>query len=188
RRIVKLLMRAGSVGVVTAIASLVLSFSRSQGSALPRFSTLVVGTAVIVLFLRSRWFKRGLSPALGRILTETTTLERNEYAHLLELREGYRVSELTVSDDGWLCHGSLRDLRPADEGVIVLGITHRDGSYTSPPDPDAPLSSGDVLTVYGKQARLTELATRSDNDDIAHEQAVEEHAHDSDETDFPSRS
>ena len=101
RHIVKFLMRPGSVGVVTAIASLVLSLSRSQGSALPRFSYLVGGTVVIVLFLRNQWFKRGLSPALGRILTETTTLNRNEYAHLLELREGYRYqNSLSAKMDG----------------------------------------------------------------------------------------
>jgi hypothetical protein len=188
RHIVKLLMRAGSVGVVTAIASLVLSFSRSQGSALPRFSYLVVGTVAIVLFLRSQWFKRGLSPALGRILTETTTLNRNEYAHLLDLREGYRVSELTVSEDGWLSHESLRNLRPADEGVVVLGITRQDGSYTSPPDPDVLLLPGDVLTVYGTQDRLTELSTRSDDDETAHEKAIEEHAQDSEEAEIPTHS
>jgi hypothetical protein len=188
RHIVKLLMRAGSVGVVTAIATLVLSFSRSEGSALPKFSYLVGGTVVIVLFLRSQWFKRALSPVLGRILTETTTLDRNEYAHLLDLREGYRVSELTVSEDGWLTHESLRDLQPADEGVVVLGIAHQDGSYASPPDLDAVLSPGDVLTVYGQQDRLTELSTRSDDDEAAHEKAVEEHTQDSEEAEFPSHS
>jgi hypothetical protein len=188
RRIVKLLMRAGSVGVVTAIASLVLSFSGSRGSALPKFSTLVVGTIVIVLFLRSRWFKRGLSPVLARLLTETTTLNRNEYAHLLELQEDYRVSELTVSEDGWLSHESLRDLRPADEGVVVLGITRQDGSYASPPDLDTLLSPGDVLTVYGQQNRLAELSTRSDDDETAREKAIEKHAQNSEEVEFPSHS
>ncbi|HET7324215.1 MAG TPA: TrkA C-terminal domain-containing protein, partial [Halococcus sp.] len=129
-----------------------------------------------------------LSPALGRLLTETTTLNRNEYAHLLDLREGYRVSELTVSEDGWLTHESLRDLRPADEGVVVLGITHQDGLYASPPDPDTLLSPGDVLTVYGHQDRLRELSTRSDNDETAHERAIEEHAQNSEEAEFPSHS
>ena len=188
RHIVKLLMRAGSVGVVTAIASLVLSFSRTEGSALPRFSSLVVGTVIIVLFLRSRWFKRGLSPVLGRLLSETTTLDRNDYAHLLDLREGYRVSELTVNEDGWLSHESLRELQLADEEVVVLGVTHQDESYTSPPDPDAVLSPGDVLTVYGHQDRLTELSTRSEDDETAHEKAIEEHAKNSKEAEFPSHS
>jgi hypothetical protein len=163
RRIVKLLMRAGSVGVVTAIASLVLSFSRSKGSALPKFSSLVVGTVVIVLFLRSQWFKRGLSPALGRLLTETTTLNRNEYAHLLDLREGYRVSELTVGEDGWLSHESLRDLHPADEGVVVLGITRQDGAYavlltqmhSSPPVTCSPCTATKTGSRNSQRALMT---------------------------------
>ena len=188
RHIVKLLMRAGSVGVVTAIASLVLSFSRSNGSALPRFSYLVVGTITVVLFLRSQWFKRGLSPALGRLLSETTTLNRNDYAHLLDLREGYRVSELTVNDDGWLSHKSLRDLHLADEGVVALGITQQNESYVSPPDPDALLSPGDVLTVYGQKHRLMELSTRSNDDETTHRGAIEEHAQKSEEAEFPSHS
>ncbi|HET7323423.1 MAG TPA: TrkA C-terminal domain-containing protein [Halococcus sp.] len=188
RRIVQLLIRYGSIGIVTAIASLVLSFSRSNGAALPRFSYLVVGAVVIVVFLRSQWFNRLLSPALGRLLSETTTLNVNDYAHLLDLREGYRVSELTVSEDGWLSHKSLRDLRPADEGMLVLGITRQDGSYVSPPDPDALLSPGDVLTVYGQKHRLTELSMRSDDDETAHEEAIEEHARNTEEAAFPSHS
>jgi hypothetical protein len=188
RRIVKLLMRAGSVGVVTAIASLVLSFSRTTGSAIPHFSYLVVGAILIVLFLRSDWFNRLLSPALGRLLTETTSLNVNEYAHLLELREGYRVSELTVSEGGWLSHESLHDLDLADEGVVVLGVSQEDESYVSPPDPNVLLAPGDVLTVYGQNHRLTELSTRSGDDDIAHQDAVEEHAQNSDDAEFPSHS
>lgn len=188
RRIVKLLMRSGSVGVVTAIASLVLSFSRSKGSALPQFSSLVVGTVLIVLFVRSQWFKRGLSLALRRLLTETTTLNRNDYAHLFELQEGYRVAELTVGADGWLSHESIRDLRPADEGVVVLGVNRQDGSYTSPPDPDAVLAPGDVLVVYGKKHRVEELSMRADDDESAREEAVDEHTHRTEETELPSYS
>jgi hypothetical protein len=188
RHIVKLLMRAGSIGVVTAIASLVLSFSGSRGSTLPKFSSLVGGTVVIVLFVRSEWFKRGLSPAFGRLLTETTTLNRNEYAHLLDLHEDYRVSELTVSKDGWLSHESLRDLRLADEGVVVLGITRQDGSYASPPDPDATLHPGDVLVVYGQQHPIEQLSMRSDNDETAYEAAVEDHQQDTEEGELPSYS
>ena len=162
RKIVNLLIVSGGIGVVSAIASLVLSVSPSEGTTVFRFLYLVGGTVIIVLFARSRWFKRLLSPVLRQILTETTTLNIHEYAHLLELREGYRVSELTVSEDGWLSHESLHDLHLADEGVVVLGVTRQDGSYTSPPDPDALLSPGDVLTVYGQKHRLTELSTRSD--------------------------
>lgn len=188
RRIINLLIVTGSIGIVTAITSLVLSFSRTSGSALPRFSYLIVGTVVIVLFARSRWFNRLLSPVLGRILSETTTLDVHEYEYLLELREGYRVAELTVAENGWLTHESLRGLRLSAEGVVVLGINPRDGSYSSPPDPDATLYPGDVLVVYGQRDRLEELSMRSDDDETAHEEAVEDHQRDTEEAELPSYS
>lgn len=175
RRIISLLIRAGSVGIVTVIASLVLTFSNSTGNALPRFSVLVIGTLVIVYFAQSKWFNRLLTPVLRRILTETTTLNIQEYAHLLDVREGYRLAEITVQEDGWLTHESLRDLHLSAEGVIILGINRRDGSYMSPPDPDTRFDPDDVLIAYGKKHRLAELSIRSDNDEAAHEEAVEEH-------------
>jgi hypothetical protein len=175
RQIINLLIRAGSIGIVTAIASLVLSFSRTSGGAAPRFLYLLIGAIVIVLFARSRWFNRLLSPVLRRILTQTTTLNVLEYAHLLELQEGYRVSEFTVKNDGWLTHESLRDLDLFAEGVVVLGIHRQVGTYVSPPDPNIIPHPGDVLIVYGQKHRVTELSMRSDDDDTAHEEAVEDH-------------
>jgi uncharacterized membrane protein len=188
RRIVNILIKAGSIGIVTAITSFVLSFSRVRGSAAPRFSYLLIGTVVIVLFAQSQWFDRLLSPVLGRILTETTTLNLREYAHLLDLHEGYRVAEITVTEDGWLTHESLRDLSPSAEGVVVLGVNRQDGSYDSPLDPDATLYPGDVLVVYGQQHRIEQLSMRSDDDETAHETAVKDHQQDTEEGELPSYS
>ncbi|HET7324384.1 MAG TPA: TrkA C-terminal domain-containing protein [Halococcus sp.] len=175
RRIVNLLIRAGSIGIVTAIASLVLSFSRTSGSAAPRFLYLVIGTVVIVLFAQSRWFNRLLSPVLRRLLSQTTTLNVPEYAHLLELQEGYRVAEIIVTEDGWLTHESLRDLHLFAEGVVVLGIHRQDGTYVSPPDPGDIFHPGDTLIVYGQKHRVMELSKRSNDDETAREEAVEDH-------------
>ncbi|HET7323408.1 MAG TPA: TrkA C-terminal domain-containing protein [Halococcus sp.] len=188
RKIVHLLIVSGGIGVVSAIASLVLSFSPTAGTTTLRFVYLVIGAVVIVSFARSRWFNRLLSPFLRQILTETTTLNVREYAHLLELREGYRVSELTVSEGGWLSHESLRDLHLSAEGVVTLGINRHDGSYVSPPDPDSVLHPGDVLVVYGKKHRVTELAKRTGGDETAHEEAIEEHEQDTEDGELPSYS
>jgi hypothetical protein len=188
RRIINLLIRVGSIGIVTAIASLVLSFSQASSGAAPQLLYLIIGTIVIVLFARSQWFNRLLSPPLRWLLTETTTLNLNDYANLLELREGYRVAELTVKEDGWLTHASLCDLHLSAEGVVVLGINQQHGAYVSPPDPDAILQPGDVLVVYGQKHRVMELPRRSEDDETAHEVAVEQHTQDTDGTEYPSYS
>ena len=188
RRVINLLIRSGSIGIVTAIASLVLSFSRTSGGAAPRFLSLLIGAIVIVLFTRSRWYNQLLTPILKRILTQTTTLNGPEYAHLLELQKGYRVSEFTVKNDGWLTRESLRDLDLFAEGVVVLGIHRQDGTYVSPPDLDVVLHPDDVLIVYGQKHRLPELSMRSDDDETAHEEAVEDHQQVTEGAEHPSYS
>jgi hypothetical protein len=188
RRIINLLIRAGSIGIVTAIASLVLSFSRTSGGAAPRFVSLLIGAIAIVLFTRSQWYNQLLTPILRRLLAQTTPLNIPQYAHLLELQEGYRVAELTVKENGWLTHESLRDLNLFAEGVVILGIHRQDETYISPPDPDVVLSPGDVLIVYGKKHRVPELSMRSEDDETAHEDAVEDHQQDIEGTEHSSYS
>lgn len=56
--------RAGSVGIVTAIASLALSFTRASRLGGPRLAYLVIGVVVITIFARSRWFNRFITPAI----------------------------------------------------------------------------------------------------------------------------
>lgn len=177
RRITHMLILSGGVGVVAAISTLVVSFSGSGGggSLEYRFAYVVVGAIVIVAFAQSKWFDRLLSPVLRRLLAETTTLGDTEYDHLLKLSDGYRVSEFTVKEDGWMVGQSLRDLDLFAEGVVVLGVHRADGQFISPPDPDVTFHTDESLVVYGHKNRVVELSTRDVYDTTAHREAVEEH-------------
>lgn len=186
RAIIKTLMRTGSIGLVTAVASLALSFTRASRLGGFRLVYLVVGVVVIVVFARSRWFNRLITPAIEWAINRTTTLEFRDYRHLLDFQEGYRVAELRARDDEWLVRGSLGDLNLDAEGVLILGINRQDGSYISPPDPEYTLQSGDTLTVYGKKERLVELAERTEDDETAHTEAVEDHEQDTESGQFPT--
>lgn len=188
RRIVKTLMRAGSVGIVTAIATLVVSFTRASRLGGPRLAYLVVGIVVIVIFARSRWFNRLITPGIEWAINRTTTLEFRDYTHLLEFQEGYRVAELRAEDDDWLTRKPLGDLDLGDEGVLILGTNRQDGSYVSPPDPDYTLQPGGTLTVYGQKDRLIELSARTEGDETAHAEAVEDHERDAGNMRFPTYS
>src|SRR5690242_3056015 len=62
RRIVLGLMIIGSGGIVTAAATLILSFGHGSGGArLSRALILAAGLFALWLLSRSRWFDRGLS-------------------------------------------------------------------------------------------------------------------------------
>ncbi|AZH25950.1 hypothetical protein [Haloplanus aerogenes] len=64
RRIVKVLILLGNVGIITGIVTLVLSFTGERGSDAVRFTYLVVGGSAILLFARSRWFDRLVTPII----------------------------------------------------------------------------------------------------------------------------
>ena len=174
RRIIALLIRLGSLGVITAISSLVLSFAGPNEQAPERLVILFLGVLALLLLARSRAFNRALTPLIRRALRRYTTLDLNDYANLLHLRENYRVVEVDADQDSWLTRAPLGELALGEEGVIVLGIARQNGEYVGAPTPDQRIYAGDRVVVYGRSARVQELRQRPSSDQAAHEQAKDE--------------
>lgn len=174
RRIIALLIRLGSLGVITAISSLVLSFAGSGEQTPERLGLLFLGVLGLLLLARSRTFNRALTPLIRRALRRYTTLDLNDYANLLHLREDYRVVEVDADQGSWLTRASLGELALGEEGVIVLGIVRQGGEYIGAPTPDQQIHAGDRVIVYGRSARVLELRQRSSSDQAAHESAKDE--------------
>lgn len=175
RRIVSLLIRAGSVGAVTVISSLILSFVESENETPNRLVIIVLGLAGLVVLSRSAWFNRMLTPIIQRALSRSTTLVVRDYAALLHLREDYRVAEIEVQADSWLEGGQLDTLDLPKEGLLVLGIVQPTGDYLGAPPSDYVFSRGDMVVVYGHELRLEEIAGRSSRDARARDTAKAEH-------------
>ncbi len=175
RRIISRLIEIGSAGIITAISSLILSFTSAGEMVTQRLIILVVGVIVLALLSRSKSFNRILTPAIQWALRKTTSLDVRDYAGLLRLHDDYSVAELEVRENEWLASAPLGELNLAAEGVVVLGILRRDGTYNGVPGPDTRVAPGDVVIAYGKTDRLQELATRPATDVRAHEEAMVAH-------------
>jgi len=176
RRIVLLLMLLGNAGVVSALASLVLSvISLERGPLWPRLAALLGGVAFLWAVASSRWVDKWLSRAIRWALARWTHLDVRDYAALLNLSGGYKVAELQVKPGDWLAGKKLSDLRLRDEGVLVLGIYRADGSYIGAPRGWTEIHPGDTLILYGRASLLTELDARQSGaqGDRAHAAAVE---------------
>jgi hypothetical protein len=166
RRIVMILMLTGNAGIVVTIGSLAATTSRSvanrgQGG-LPLWATyalivLAVGGLLYVMGLRP--VDRALSRVIRRGLRRYTDLEVRDYEALLEIHGGYTVSELLVRPNDWLADKTLAELRPNDEGVLVLGV-QRDGTYLGAPTGALRIQPGDNVLVYGPSDRVIELDER----------------------------
>lgn len=175
RQVVKMLIRLGSVGLVTSIATLILSFT-DPTTRLERLLILVGASAVLLALSQSQTFHNLLTPLIKRALDRTASFELRDYVGLLNLHRDFCVADLTVDAGSWLANKQLSELElRSTEGVNVLGIRREDGTYIGAPSGEHELTPGDMIIAYGKGERLEELAERSEGDDDAHEDAKEEH-------------
>jgi hypothetical protein len=178
RRVISLLIRLGSAGIVTGVSTLLLSFLGAGQAAPQRLLVLLVGVAALVALARSRTFNRALTPLIERALARYATLDLRDYADLLHLHDDYRIVEIDIEPESWLASRRLEHLDLPAEGVRVLGVVRSDGGYVGAPPPELSLSPGDRLIVYGRDHRLQELSSRRSPDQDAHLAARAEHERD----------
>ncbi len=180
RRIIELLMVAQSGGLATIVVSLVLSFSASQDglSIATRLAWLTGGLTVFVVFARSRWVERLLDRAMARALHRWTRMQLLDYARLLHLQEGYRVTRLRLDEDSWLGNRQVDDVRLRDEGILLLAVERADGAYVAVPTDKTKLYPGDTVVLYGHEDALQQLRARREgaSGDREHDRAAGDEA------------
>ena len=162
RRIVMVLMLLGSAGIVTVVATLVLSFANTDAAQKGQRLAFVLGGLVVLwLLARSAWVDRRLSRLIAIVLSRVSSLDARDYAALLHVAGEHTVAELAVAPGDWLAGRSLRELELREEGVIVLGLTRCDGRYLGAPNFDTVVMPADTLLVYGRGSRIAELDRRA---------------------------
>lgn len=98
--------------------------------------------------------KRLLDWAIRKSLERAGVIHAMDYELLLRVSAGYCISEVEVTDECVLANKSLRESRPADRGIIVLGISHEGQPFLGAPGPAEKILIGDVITVYGREADI----------------------------------
>lgn len=175
RRVISLLIRAGSVGAVSAVATTILTFVDSGQSTALRIFLLAAGAGGILLLARSERLNRWATPVIRRGLQRFTDLDLRDYAAILRLHQDLQISRVEVDEDSWLVDRCLGDLELDAEGVTVLGIERQDGNFRAAPSRKTRLCAGDWILVYGKARRLQEIQDRRGHDEASHERAKAEH-------------
>jgi K+/H+ antiporter YhaU regulatory subunit KhtT len=158
RRVIFTLMLFGSGGLVTALASLVISFGGNAHNRGTRALVLIGALLVLWALSRSRLVDRWLTRAIARVLGARGWASR-DYATVARLAAGHAVGELHVPSGAEL-DGATAAALPLGDGIAVLGVERRDGSYVSLPAGDTELRHGDTLLLYGDAERLERLAAR----------------------------
>lgn len=179
RRVVLILMLLGNAGLVTIVASLLISFSRADDAsqAWERIALLLGGLATVVFLANNKAIDRAMTRFITWMLHRFTNLDVRDYAALLQLSAGFGVIELEVAADHWTANRTLQDLELRKEGVAVLGIQKRDRSFVGVPKGSSTVEVSDTLILYGHKDVLTEIGERKagPEGDLAHEKGVDDH-------------
>jgi len=95
RRVVKTLIRLWNVGLVTTVATLVLSFT-DPTARLERLLVLLAAAGALAALAQSNTFHRLLTPVIERALSHTGTFEIRDYVGLLALDRDFCIADITL--------------------------------------------------------------------------------------------
>jgi K+/H+ antiporter YhaU regulatory subunit KhtT len=162
RRIITIVIRLGSLGLVTTITSLLLTFVNTSDTSeqITRLVVLAVAISAFGLLAMSSRLDAHLTKVIQLVLSRWTKLNVYDYESMLRLTDGYSVGEMLVRPESWVANQTLTDAGLHHEGIIVLGIYREDGTYIGAPRDQTALRPGDRLIIYGKEKSLRELDKR----------------------------
>ena len=161
RRIILHLIIAGNVGLTSALATLIVTFVQEKDA--PAFhimtliGVLVLGAVSLALVLNLPIVKKPLDAIMRRSLTKIGVHRPMDYEMLLRVREGFCVSDVEIAGGHGMAGKTLKESRPSDHGIVVLGIYHEGGRFEGAPDKDATINAGDVIMVYGAEKAVERL-------------------------------
>lgn len=160
RRIIKQLILFGNIGLTSAFATLVVTFVQTSGvtQTLETAGLILGGLIVLALLSRVRVLGIVVDSVIQMTLERAGVSHVMDYDLLLRVQSGFCVSEIDVLEGSLIAGKTLAATRPADQGIIVLGITNKEGVFHGVPGPNDRVEVGDVITVYGNEEAIKKLA------------------------------
>jgi len=154
RRIIRDLIVAGNIGFTSVLATVIVTFlqKRSAADVLQAIGWIAAGLLFLFLIWRFGVVQRVLDQFIHWSLRRAGMIRAMDYELLLRIGRGYCISEVEVMEGSAIAGKSLRELRLADRGVIILGILRRSGEFQGAPSAEDRIELGDLLTVYGHES------------------------------------
>lgn len=182
RRIILSLMFIGNVGIISAIASLMLTFVNTGETGQDNVLRIAIISGSMLLLWglsKSKWVERVLVKIINKALERFTTLKVRDYVELLDLKGDYEITVIEVNEGDWMENRMVGDLQLWEEGINLIGIQRDDGTYLGTPQGETKVTTHDQLILYGRRNTLRNLEKRKQDfaGDEEHEKAVKEQTH-----------
>lgn len=160
RKIVLILMLVGNAGIVTVMASLLLTFVNHDTKALAWYynaAILVGGIALIWILSSLRSIDRWLICVIERLLCQYTNFFMRDYMAIHKLNGQYQISEYFVMDRSKAEGNVVSEVFSPQSKLLLLGIEKNNGKYIGHPGPDWRIETGDKLIIYGEAGKIREF-------------------------------
>jgi hypothetical protein len=161
RKIILWLMTFGNAGVITGISTLLLGFVDAEtDQTIERAVLLALGLLTVALLTRARRLERLLTRTTAWALARWTTLDTRDFAQLLRFGHDYGIIELHARGEDWLVDRPLSELGLPAEGIVILGIHRKDGTFIGAPTGHTVIHVDDDVLAYGRLDHLQDLDNR----------------------------
>jgi hypothetical protein len=157
RKIVTYLMILGNAGIVSVIATFVLSL-KETGVFRPSLNLVIIIVSIFILYriASQRKFAQKLTKRIRELLKEKLHFEKVYVEELLQQADGYGIARIIVAKKSKVAGSTLSKSGFTERDLIVLSI-ERDKEVIHVPGAEATIRVGDRLICYGKLDNLTGL-------------------------------
>ena len=165
RRIIRDLIISRNVGLTSALTTAIITFLdvKNSDAVLSTLGILIIGDVILFLLTKIGVVQRLIDTSIRKGLVGMGMVHVADYDLLLKEQSGYCVSELEISATDELAGADLGDSRPADKGIIVLGITKPSGKLIGAPSRHERVEIGDTLLIYGSESAIQSLHPRPED-------------------------
>ncbi len=173
RHIIKILIIAGNAGIMTIIASLILTFvNKDVKDILIHLIILSIGLVLMLLLLKSKPLYFVLKKVILKVIEKYSSEQIYDYHEILGLGQGFVISKIYIDEGNWMAGKQFKDLKLDREGTLVLNIEKREGKkkiFLGAPNGKTTVAVGDILTCYGRHEAVKSLAEREKGSEGEHE-------------------
>jgi len=162
RKIVTILMLLGNAGIISVIASFVLSLVTTRGIVKPSLTLLSIILFVLVFYLVAtrKVVQQALTRRIRQKLISHMDLERVTVEEILHQAEGYGIAIVEIVEGNKLVGSSLAGSGLRDLGIMVLSI-ERAGMPVPTPLAEEEIGIGDRLVCYGLLKSIRALTQKA---------------------------
>lgn len=154
RKIILHLIIAGNIGLTSALATLLVTFTgnsdRGLGVTFAWLGVTALGVICLGLTFNLKVVREPLEQLMKLALKKAGLTRVLDYDYLLNLQDGFCIFDGEVDENHPWVNKALWEIKPAEQGVLVLGIYRPEGGYVGAPGKDTKVQSDDILLVYGK--------------------------------------